>query len=81
MTDFLSFGSKEAEQDDDVLGMNNVLESFLTLYCMRGKSWQHQTFPKHPPDTITSSFIFVAGPVVLVTLQDCGFQMRGVELL
>ena len=49
MTDFLSFGSKEAEQDNNVLGMNNVLESFLTLYCMRGKSWQHQTLPKHPP--------------------------------
>ena len=39
MTVFLSFGSKGAEWDNDVLGMGNVLEFFLTLYCMRGESW------------------------------------------
>ena len=58
---FLFFGSKGAEWDNDVLGMGNVLEFFLTLYCMRGESWQHQTLPKPPPETITSGFISVGG--------------------
>ena len=28
---------------------------------MRGESWQHQTLPKPPPETITSGFISVGG--------------------
>ena len=58
---FFFFFSKGAEWDNDVLGMGNVLEFFLTLYCMRGESWQHQTLSKPPPETITSGFISVAG--------------------
>lgn len=38
-----------------------MFSNFLTLYCMRGESWQHQTLPKPPPETITSGFVFVGG--------------------
>ena len=69
------FGSKGAEWDNDVLGMGNVLEFFLTLYCMREESWQHQTLPKPPPETITSGFISVGscfGNIARLWLSDKG---------
>ena len=75
MTVFLSFGSKGTEWDNDVPGMGSVLEFFLTLYCIRGKPWQHQTLPKPPPEPITSGFISVVccfGNIARLWLSDEG---------